>query len=161
MFISQEVEGDFIATARLSVSGVRDPSGPPQEPFNSAGLIARNPRSGPTDEMWIMISLGRQATFVGTKTEPTWQSQSQPEFQPTTATSGELRLARIGDQFSLLKRLDGEQEWTLLQEHRFPQTPAVLQVGPAVNAYRASDIRAAFDSVRFTVPASPSDLYRD
>ncbi len=161
MFISQEVEGDFIATARLSVRGLRDPSGPPREPFNSAGLIARDPRSGPTDEMWIMISLGQQATFVGTKTEPTWQSQSRPEFQPTTATSGELRLARIGDRFSLLKRLDGEREWTLLQEHRFPQTPAVLQVGPAVNAYRASDIRAAFESVRFTVPTSASDLYRD
>ncbi len=161
MFISQEVAGDFIATARLSVRGLRDPSGPPRESFNSAGLIARNPRSGPTDEMWIMISLGQQATFVGTKTEPTWQSQSQPEFQRTTATSGQLRLARIGDRFALLKRLDGEREWTLLQEHRFPETPAVLQVGPAVNAYRANDIRAAYDSVRFTVPTSASDLYRD
>jgi hypothetical protein len=59
-----------------------------------------------------------------------------------------------------LKRLDGESEWTLLQEHQFPSIPEVLEVGPAVNAYRAADIRAVFDSVRVAVPESPSDLYR-
>jgi len=161
MLITQQVKGDFMATARLSVRGLRNPLGPPTQQFNSAGLLARDPSSGPTSETWIMISLGKQASFLGTKTEPTWQSKSRPEFQQATTTRGELRLARRGDQFSLLKRLDGEREWTLLQEHQFPGTSEVLQVGPAANAYQAADIRAAFDSVRITVPVSASDLYRD
>ncbi len=161
MLISQEVKGDFVATARLSVRGVRNPLGPPTEQFNSAGLLARDPGSGPTSEKWIMISLGQQASSLGTKTEPTWESQSWPEFQRTSATGGALRLARMGNRFSLLKRLDGEQKWTLLTEHQLPNTPEVLQVGPAVNAYQAADIRAAFESVRITVPVSAGDLYRD
>lgn len=161
MLISQQVKGDFVATARLSVRGLRNPAGPPTGQFNSAGLLARNPGSGPTSENWIMISLGQQATFLGTKTEPTVKSQSQPQFQPAKATSGELRLARMGNRFFLLRRLDGEREWTLLKDQPLPQVPEVLQVGPAVNAYRLADIRASFDSVRITVPVSASDLYRD
>jgi serine/threonine protein kinase len=160
MLVTQRVAGDFVATARLKVHGLENPQGPPREQFNSAGLLARDPGSGPTSEAWIMISLGQQASFFGTKTEPTWQSESRPQFQPASATGGELRLARMGKRFSLLRRLDGETEWTLLQEHQFPSIPDVLEVGPAVNAYRAADIRAVFDSVRITVPESPSDLYR-
>jgi serine/threonine protein kinase len=160
MLVTQQVKGDFMATARLKVHGQKNPLGPPTEQFNSAGLLARDPGSGPTSETWIMISLGQQASFFGTKTEPTWQSESRPQFLPASATGGELRLARLGNRFSLLKRLDGESEWTLLQEHQFPSIPEVLEVGPAVNAYRAADIRAVFDSVRVAVPESPSDLYR-
>jgi serine/threonine protein kinase len=161
MLLYEEIKGDFVATARLSAKSLSNPSGPPTRQFNSAGLVARDPNSTPTTEMWIMISLGQQGSFPGTKTEPTCHSHSQPTFQPTSTMAGELRLARIGTKFSLLRRLDGEQEWRLLKEHQFPEVPDVLQVGPAVNAYQAADIRATFDSVRIDVPTSASDLYRD
>ncbi len=161
MLVHQDLKGDFVATTRVSVAGTRNPSGPPTQLFNSAGLVARDPNSQTTTENWIMVSLGHQQSSLGTKTEPTWQSKSQPQFQPTRSTMGELRIARIGDTFFLLKKLAGEFEWKLLQTHTFPRFPEVLQVGLAVNAYRTADIRATFDDVRTYVPISASDLYRD
>ncbi len=161
MLVYQDVKGDFVATTRVSVAGTRDPSGPPTQQFNSAGLVARDPNSQATTENWIMVSLGQQQSFLGTKTEPTALSKSQPQFQPARSSTGELRIARIGDTFFLLKKLTDESEWKLLQTHTFPRFPESLQVGLAVNAYRTADICAEFDDVRTYVPTSASDLYRD
>lgn len=139
----REVEGNVVVTARLRVEGTRAPT--PQTLFSLAGLFLRAPRPGltaanwqPGRENWLFFALG--AAFpAGT-----------PQFEVKTTTNSlstlrifdaaeaypagrpawvELRVARQGELFSLLHRIEGRRDFTLLDQFIRPDLPSQLDVG--------------------------------
>lgn len=159
MMVFTEIEGDFMATAHVS-AGNRFGNGPPDQEYNVAGLIARN--GSAASENWFMIAIGREKKRLVTKAEPTENSFSNPEFEDASTSEGELRLARLGNDFYLLSKLAGDR-WDSRRVNRFTlhDAPRTMQVGLAAGAYESADLRAEFDYIRFRTPSSESDLYKD
>lgn len=139
----REVEGNFVVTARLRVEGTR--AALPQTLFSLAGLFIRAPREGltaanwqPGRENWLFFSIGT-AFPAGTpqfETKTTFNSLSTlrifdaaPAYPQGRAAWVELRVARQGELFSLLHRIEGQREFTLLDQFIRPDLPALLHVG--------------------------------
>jgi regulation of enolase protein 1 (concanavalin A-like superfamily) len=137
-FLFKEVTGDFVATARLRVSGLA--SDVPRTPWSLAGLMVRagrdvGPRTWtPGGENWLFITAGVaddvSAPVLETKT--TVNSRSRLRLHPARAGWVELRIARRGAAFELLSRHDGE-DWVVRERFERPDLPATVQVG--LNAY--------------------------
>jgi hypothetical protein len=139
----REIEGNFVVTTRLRVEGTRAPL--PQTLFSLAGLFIRAPREGlaaanwqPGRENWLFFSLGTafpagapqfevKTTFNSLSTLRIFDaSAAYPQGRPAWV---ELRVARQGELFSLLHRIEGQREFTLLDQFIRPDLGAVLNVG--------------------------------
>jgi hypothetical protein len=139
----REVEGPFVVTARLRVEGTRAPT--PQTLFSLAGLFARAPRPGltaanwtPGRENWLFFALGSAfpagAPQFEVKTTTNSLStlrifdaaEAYPQGRPAWV---ELRVARQGELFSLLHRIEGRRDFTLLDQFIRPDLPPRLDVG--------------------------------
>lgn len=139
----REVEGNLVVTARLRVEGTR--AATPQTLFSLAGLFLRAPRDGltaanwqPGRENWLFFSLGSAfpAGAPQFEVKTTYDSLSTLRiFDAGAAFPGgrpawvELRVARQGELFSLLHRIEGAREFTLLDQFIRPDLPARLHVG--------------------------------
>lgn len=139
----REVEGNFIVTTRLRVEGARGAT--PQTLFSLAGIFIRVPREGltaanwqPGRENWLFFSLG-SAFPAGTpqfEVKTTFNSLSTLRISDASAAYPqgrpawvELRVARQGELFSLLHRIEGQREFTLLDQFIRPDLPPRLNVG--------------------------------
>jgi hypothetical protein len=139
----REIEGNFVVTTRIRVEGTRAPL--PQTLFSLAGIFIRAPREGltaanwqPGRENWLFFSLGT-AFPAGTpqfEVKTTFNSLSTLRISDAAAAypNGrpawvELRVARQGELFSLLHRVEGQREFTLLDQFIRPDLPAMLNVG--------------------------------
>jgi hypothetical protein len=158
VFLFKELSGNFVVETHVTTSDRAAPAQPPSQPFNSAGLLVRDPASGPGAENWLMYNVGFQQQFVGTEGKTTVNSQSVLTLNPG-ANAGRLRICRVGSDVHMLKWLDDENDWTL--EHSFVRDdlPATLQVGMMADGYtNPPDLHARFDWVRFgTVPGGFAD----
>jgi len=164
----REVEGNFVATTRMRVEGTR--SAIPQTLFSLAGIFIRAPREGltaatwqPRRENWLFFSLG-SAFPAGTpqfEVKTTYSSLSTlrifdasaayPQGRPAWV---ELRVARQGELFSLLHRMQGEREFTLLDQFIRPDLPATLNVGLTAYSDWNTETNHYPDFVRYnTLPA--------
>jgi hypothetical protein len=139
----REVEGNFVVTTRIRVEGTR--AATPQTLFSLAGLFVRAPRPGltaanwqPGRENWLFFSLGSafpagapqfevKTTFNSLSTLRI--SDAEAAFPGGRPAWVELRIARQGELFSLLHRVDGAREFTLLDQFVRPDLPARLNVG--------------------------------
>jgi hypothetical protein len=71
-------------------------------------------------------------------------------FHPIVATEGELRLTRVGANFSMYYRPIGDLVWQLLGTHTRADLPATLQVGMMAYDFNASpDLTVSFDEIVF------------
>ena len=71
-------------------------------------------------------------------------------FHPIAATEGELRLTRVGADFSMYYRPIGDLVWQLLGTHTRADLPATLQVGMMAYDFNASpDLTVSFDEIVF------------
>lgn len=159
--IYKRITGDFIASAYVVARSRRDPSRPPSQAFNSGGLIARDPASRPGRQNWVVINVGRQQEGLGTEVKTTVNSESQL-FCDDGPCYGEVRMARLGSQFHLLRKLVGEADWRLLRVFDRPDLPETLQVGLMCNGWTDQpDALIEVDWVRFARPNGPNDVTRD
>ncbi|HEY8559528.1 MAG TPA: hypothetical protein VIL74_03930 [Pyrinomonadaceae bacterium] len=139
-FLYKEVAGDFLATARLKVSGKTGEL--PTALWSLAGLMVREPRPKtnkenwqPAGENWLFFTTGiaepaGQAVF---ETKSTVNSRSNLKLRPARAGWVELAVARARSAFILLYRRDGETKWTVQERFHRRDLPRSVQVG--VNAY--------------------------
>lgn len=170
----REVEGNFVVTATMRVEGTSAQL--PQTLFSLAGIFIREPRPGltasnwePNQENWLFFSTGT-AFPAGTpqfEIKTTYDSLSTLKIYPADVLySGgetrdvELRVARQGELFSLLYRVAGEAEFTLLDQFIRPDLPQVLNVG--LTAYAdwgsAAPIYPDFERYNTEEPALNGDL---
>lgn len=141
------VDGNFVVTTKLRVEGTTAQL--PQTLFSLAGVFIRVPREGLTSanweagrENWMFFSLGT-AFPAGTpqfEIKTTYNSLSTLKISSAASVYAggqtrdvELRIARQGELFSLLYRIDGQAEFTLLDQFIRPDLPQRLNVG--VTAY--------------------------
>jgi hypothetical protein len=169
--LHREVEGNFVVTARIRVEGTRAPT--PQTLFSLAGLFVRIPRPGltaanwqPGRENWLFFSLG-SAFPAGTpqfEVKTTFNSLSTlrildaadayPGGRPAWV---ELRVARQGELFSLLHRIEGRREFTLLDQLIRPDLPARLDVGLTAYSDWNTGTNHYPDFARYNTAAAPAN----
>jgi hypothetical protein len=168
------VDGNFVVTTKLRVEGTKAQL--PQTLFSLAGVFIRVPREGltaanwqPGRENWMFFSLGT-AFPAGTpqfEIKTTYNSLSTlkissaaPVYAGGQTRDVELRIARQGELFSLLYRLEGQAEFTLLDQFIRPDLPQRLNVG--VTAYAdwgsAATIYPDFPRYNTSAPAMNADL---
>lgn len=160
--VFKNIDGNFSVHTRLVADSLSSPGNPPGSNFNSAGLMARNPAGASGPENYIMLNIGRQRvdsgipSGVGSETKTTVNSNSTL-FLDDGASSGDLVLCRIGNDFHSFRMLAGESGWTLTDSFNRPDLPSSLQVGMVVNAFNSpADLRAEFDFIRLL--GTPSNL---
>lgn len=160
------VDGDFLVETWVAASKVGDPDAPPDQPYNSAGLLVRDPNHAPGRDNWVMYNVGRQDGRVASEGKTTVDSQSVLELVEG-ARQGRLRICRLGSQLVLARQLDGEAAFTVTQRYDRGDLPGTLQVGTIVNGWNslgpepnldvAPDLEATFDYVRFSRPTTEAD----
>jgi hypothetical protein len=169
----REIEGNFIVTARLKVEGTK--AALPQRSFSLAGLFVRVPRAGLTaqnwqagKENWIFFSLGTafpagtpqfEVKTTHNSLSTLFISDASKAYAPS-AKWVDLRIARQGELFSLLQRVEGAPEFTLVEQFIRPDLPAKLNVG--ITAYAdwdsAAPIYPDFKKYNTQPPAMNADL---
>jgi hypothetical protein len=169
----REIDGNFVVTTRLKVTGTQALL--PQRSFSLAGLFIRVPRPGltaanwqPGKENWMFFSLGT-AFPAGTpqfEVKTTFNSLSTlfitdaSNAYDTAAKWVDLRIARQGELFSLLQRIEGASEFTLVEQFIRPDLPKKLNVG--ITAYAdwdsAAPIYPDFKKYNTQAPAMKADL---
>lgn len=168
------IEGNFVVTAKLRVEGTKAQL--PQTLFTLGGLFIRAPREGmtaanwqPGKENWMFFSLGT-AFPAGTQQfeiKTTYNSLSTLKIADASAVYAggqtrdvELRIARQGELFSLLYRIDGQAEFTLQEQFIRPDLPQRLNVGLTAYADWASVANIYPDFVRLNTmePARNADV---
>jgi hypothetical protein len=168
------VEGNFVVTARLKVEGTAAQL--PQTLFSLGGVFVRAPREGltaatwtPGAEDWLFFSLGSAFPAGAPQFEikTTYDSLSTLKISDAAFVYEggrtrwiDLRIARQGELFSLLHRVEGAAEFTLLDQFIRPDLPPVLNVG--VTAYAdwgsAAPIYPDFARYNAEAPAMGGDL---
>lgn len=155
--LSKPITGDFVVQIDAEADSRDAPGNAPNDAFNSIGVLARDPASGPGHENWIMWDVGTQDTTVGSEGKTTVNSVSTLFVVPG-GRRGELALCRLGTTFHLLRRLEGDAGWSETHTFDRPDMPATLDVGLITNAWEsAPDLHATVDYVRFGVPATLAD----
>ncbi len=169
----REVDGNFIVTTRIKVEGTAKAL--PQRSFSLAGVFIRVPRPGltaanwqPGKENWMFFSLGT-AFPAGTpqfEVKTTHNSLSTLFISDASAAYApsakwvDLRIARQGELFSLLQRIEGASEFTLVEQFIRPDLPQKLNVG--ITAYAdwdsAAPIYPDFRRYNTQAPAMNADL---
>lgn len=170
----REIAGNFIVTARMKVEGTEAQL--PETPFSLAGLFVRAPRPGlsaqtwtPGGEDWLFLSVGT-AYPAGTpqfEVKTTTRSLStlmirdaSPVYADGTTRWVDLRIARQGELFTLLRRIEGEEVFTLVEQFIRPDLPGTLNVG--VTAYAdwgsAEPLYPDFARYNAQAPARNGDL---
>ncbi len=131
----KEVEGDFVVTTQINTNR-RGGQGAPRSPYSLAGLMIRTPRNitprtwRPRGENYIFLSIGA-ATNPGRfsfEVKTTINSNSKLVVTPTSSGSAEIRIARIGQQFVLLRKPSGGK-WSVHKRYSRNDMPNNLQVG--------------------------------
>ena len=137
-FLFKEVTGSFVATARVRVRGKE--SEIPSEPWSLAGLMVREarPQSGkawePRGENWLFLTTGiaQETGKPVFETKTTVNSRSNLKLAPAKSGWVELRVVRVGPNFILLSKYDGEK-WQVRERFFRTDLPRTVQVG--VNVY--------------------------
>jgi hypothetical protein len=138
-FLFKTVEGNFMVTTRINVSGLEAPM--PSTTYSLAGLMARRPRSDApfrADSAWakdrehyVFLVTGTTGEPGAPKIETKSAVRSRPivkHYPRTTSGWIELRLVRLGETvIALYRRPDGE--WQLHERFYRPDLPRRLQVG--------------------------------
>ncbi|MEO1681360.1 MAG: hypothetical protein AAFU80_24710 [Pseudomonadota bacterium] len=159
----REVEGDFIVTARLRVTGTEAEL--PQTLFSLAGLFVRAPNPvsadlwAPGRENWLFFSIGTSAP-AGTpqfEIKTTTNSLSTLKIRPAPTGWIELRLARHAELFTLLHRAEGESDWTIIDQMIRPDLPRVLNVGLTAYADWGSVAPIYPDMMRVNTQGTPEN----
>jgi len=178
------VQGDFVATMKVEPRN-RAINGAPNSAYSLAGIMARAPRDNVTQpsewarggENYIFLSLGT-ANDPGNyqfEVKTTRNSSSSLDID-AGAPSALIQIARIGDVFLVLRKLEGA-DWEVHRRYEREDLPETLQIGitvytdwgtvelmdpfehnQTVIAGNNPDLNAAVDYFRFRRPRIPAAL---
>jgi hypothetical protein len=142
------VNGDFKATTTVHVSKASNTAIAPDQSIELAGLMARNPTSAMENYVLIVLGLAEMGHIAVENKETT---NDVSVFSETAwPVDAELRICRVGSQFTLLRRMVGTTAWTVDTQTTRTDLPATLQVGPNLYDHRLTpDLLAAFDRFAF------------
>ena len=151
-YLYKEVTGDFVVTTKLWAKGKE--SDIATAAWSLTGLMARTQREGtpetwePGQENWVFITTGvaDDVTRPVFETKTTVNSASTLRLHPTQSGWVELAMARIGANFVMLARYEGEA-WKIKARFTREDMPETLQVG--LNAYTDWFSRDTEDPVIF------------
>ncbi|WP_339729248.1 hypothetical protein [uncultured Gimesia sp.] len=183
VLVYKMVKGDFVVTSNIRVAR-RNGDGAPRSNYSLAGLMIRTPRDvtpqtwQPGGENYIFLSLGsaKQPGTFQFEVKTTLNSRSQLAVTDAGTPTAQIQIARIGNDFILLKKTPSGN-WNIHQRYRRVDMPQELQVGLTVytdysTASRMQpaqqntqvikngrpDLVAGFDFVRFNRPQVPARL---
>jgi hypothetical protein len=148
--VYKELTGDFDVTTVISTRDPAVPADPPPPEYRLAGILARDPASGPGDVNTVHVALGAGDTGQGTSYEykSTDGSFSDWIATPTGSPDGELRLRRTGTTIEMYWRPDAVSAWTMIHSVVRADLPATLQVGPMIYSVDSpASIVAHFDEI--------------
>ena len=172
IFMFKEVTGDFMLEVSADASSLADPSTSPSLMFSAAGIMVRDPDASPGDEDWIMYDVGAQWNAgVGTAAKNT-NGSSTSLSQAFLASSGRLRICRVGNEFILARRLDGQASFAVTNQYTRADLPQALDVGIAASAWgwgsgvgpnpnEDADLLATWDYARFSPITAEADCVAD
>jgi hypothetical protein len=160
VFMFKTITGDFVMRTQVSTWDTMFAGQSIMVPYNTAGLMARDPAGATGPENWIEIANGYTSSFTGAIDMSTANSVSDLSEVPTS-NPVELQICRLQDLFKVYYRSDASTDWTLAHNRVRPDLPATLQVGVAVNAYMTARIRAELDWIRFARPSTEADCTMD
>jgi len=180
--IYKEIEGDFVVTTKLRVTG-RDGRSAPRSLYSLGGIMVRKPRRDSAQnwqaggENYVFLSLGTADRPGNFQFEVKTTERSNSNLEKILADSGEaeLQVARIGSNMIMLRKQGGN--WVVHKRYSRPDMPATVQVGlttytddpsaSQVSAYEHNnsvirrgnpDLIANFDYVRFRRPKLPAGV---
>ncbi|MDX2176847.1 MAG: hypothetical protein SF028_10285 [Candidatus Sumerlaeia bacterium] len=179
----KEVTGNFAMTIEVE-SLNRAQTGPPGRQYSLAGIMLRAPRAitpatwTPGGEDYVFLSLGA-ANTPGTaqyEVKTTVDSVSVLNIQSAPSTLAEIRSARIGNAFIMLRR-EAPGPWVVHRRYSRSDMPATLQAGitcytdwenvngmdpfthnSTVNTGGQPDLAAFVDYAHFTEVSVPAPL---
>lgn len=164
-FLYREVTGNFIVSTRVNARTISANSSPTSQ-YNYAGIMARTLTSvGAGNQNWVDIQLGMHGPGTGGAPVVGWETDSvvnniRTGYFNNAATSGSVRICRIGNTFTTYLSYDNEASWT--QVGSFIRSDiladSTMQVGMTVSAFVAPAVlRGDFDYIRFAYPNSQAD----
>ncbi|SMF64214.1 hypothetical protein SAMN05661091_0045 [Paenibacillus uliginis N3/975] len=139
VYAFKEINGDFIVTTRLKVSGKQ--SERPTGIFELAGLLVRQPKNTtasnwkPEQENWIYLNYGTPDTANELVLDSKINLKSQFTYTITPVATDwiQLKIAKVGPWFFQFYKFDHDDNWTLHRRVNLPELPKTLQVG--INAH--------------------------
>jgi hypothetical protein len=105
------VQGDFVATVRIRVTGTGGPT--PTANWSLSGLLVRRPTADRIDESWLAFRVGRVDGSDVFERKTTRSGHSVLVLSPAKPGWVDLRVARVGGYFAFLRRYPGGT-WHLL-----------------------------------------------
>ncbi|HYC53763.1 MAG TPA: hypothetical protein VEL28_02330 [Candidatus Binatia bacterium] len=146
------VTGDFDVHAPVHARRTSNPALPPSTQYRLGGLLARDPASSPGNSNFVHVAVGAGSNAVPQAAEwkNTDDSSSVYSFTALADTDVELRLTRVGNQFSMYYREAPHLSWQLLHTQARADLPATMQVGMmAYDPNGGVDMTASFDEIVF------------
>ena len=157
-YLYKDVRGDFKATVRLNVAGKSTPL--PTADWSLSGLLVRAPTGDRTNENWLSFRSGAVQGGPVLERKTTRRSHSDLVLDPVTPGWIELRIARVGQKFVLLRRTPGDR-WRLHWVYPRYDLPAQLEVGlDAFSGFEdtKADLVSHVDYVHFAPTGVPAKL---
>ena len=159
----RQLTGNFMVTTHVRVASKYDSGKPAEEPMNMAGMfvsdrLVPDPFLSDDQKRYKVLLVGtsdsgnEHVRYIDSDKGHD-NSTSEMGFQ-----SGELRVARLDEEFYVLSRPDNQREWTLVDKVSFNDSP--VRVGLVAGAYYEdqADLRAIFSNVRIKPINDPSEI---
>ena len=154
----KDVTGDFVATMRVRVSGTKTPD--PQANWSLSGILVRDGRSTHANENWIAFRTGFVNGSRVYERKTTLHSHSILVLSSSPDGWVQLRVARVGSRFFLLKQT-AAGGWILHWSYNRPDLAKRLEVG--IDAFSGdesphADMTSRVDWFHFAPTGVPAKL---
>jgi hypothetical protein len=159
-YLYKPVVGDFVVTARLHVTG-REAAVPAAD-WSLSGLLVRRPTDNRAQENWVSFRIGRRGGKDVFERKTTVAGTSVLVLAPAQPAWVELRIARVGRYFILLRRY-GSGPFTTHFTYIRRDLPPALTVGiDAFSGYgdTKADLVSHVDWIHFASTGVPGPLRR-
>jgi hypothetical protein len=159
-YLYKPVAGDFVVTARLRVTGRG--GGSPTADWSLSGLLVRRPTDNRAQESWLSFRVGRRAGKDVFERKTTVAGTSTLVLTPAQPGWVELRIARVGRYFVLLRLYPGGR-WTQHFVYVRRDLPLALTAGiDAFSGYgdTKADLVSHVDWIHFAPTGVPAALRR-
>jgi len=158
LYLWKQVTGDFVATMRVRVTGTQTDD--PQANWSLSGILVRDPRSTHGNENWVAFRTGVVNDSRVYERKTTLRSHSILVLGSSPSGWVDLRVARVGTRFLLLKR-NAAGRFVLHWSYNRPDLPRTLQVG--IDAFSGdesphADFVSTVDWFRFAPTGVPPKL---
>ena len=168
-YLYKPVVGDFVVTARLHVTG-RDAAVPAAD-WSLSGLLVRRPTDNRAQENWVSFRIGRRGGKDVFERKTTVAGTSTLVLTPAQPTWVELRIARVGRYFILLRRYGSgpfTTHFTYVRRDLPLTSPRGSTPSRATGTRRPTSSRTWTGSIfprpacpaRFAAPCSPASARR-